>query len=149
VIVRRQTLLPVEPDEVWRVVSDPDQLPRWWPGVTRVEEATPEAWTTVLGSPRGKAVRADYTRVEATRPARLVWRQEVDESPFERILTTAVTTLALVAADGGGTRVEIALEQRPRGWARFAPLQFRSAGSRQVRGALAGLEALFAERERS
>ena len=37
----------------------------------------------------------------------------------------------------------VALDQRPRGWARFAPLQFRAAGVRQVKGALEGLEALF------
>ena len=36
--------------------------------------------------------------------------------------------------------MRIALEQRPRGWARFAPMQFRAAGARQVKGALDGLE---------
>lgn len=147
-MLRRHTVLPAAPDEVWSVVSDPAQLPRWWPGVTRVEEATPEAWTTVLGSPRGKVVRADYTLVEAQEPSRLVWRQELEESPFERILSASVTTLALAAGREGGTRIEIELDQRPRGWARFAPLQLRSAGSRQVRGALGGLEALFGEPER-
>jgi hypothetical protein len=40
--------------------------------------------------------------------------------------------------------VAIELEQKPRGWARFAPLQFRAAGKRQVEGALEGLERLFA-----
>ena len=38
----------------------------------------------------------------------------------------------------------LVLEQKPRGWARFAPLQFRAAGTRQVQGALDGLERLFA-----
>ena len=42
-----------------------------------------------------------------------------------------------------GTRVAIELDQKPRGWARFAPLQFRAAGKRQVEGALEGLERLF------
>jgi uncharacterized protein YndB with AHSA1/START domain len=143
VIVRRETLVDEPVEEVWRVVSDPGRLPDWWPGVARVEEATPEAWTTVLTSPKGKSVRVDYTRVEAQPPARLVWRQEVEESPFERILAEATTALELSAADGG-TRVAIALDQRPRGWARFAPLQFRAAGKRQVEGALEGLERLFA-----
>jgi uncharacterized protein YndB with AHSA1/START domain len=142
VIVRRETVVPRAPDEVWRLVSDPAQLPRWWPGVTRVEEATAQAWTTVLTSPKGKSVRMDYTRVQATEPTRLVWRQEVEQSPFERILEEATTSLEL-SQDGAGTRVAIELEQKPRGWARFAPLQFRAAGKRQVEGAVEGLERLF------
>jgi uncharacterized protein YndB with AHSA1/START domain len=143
VILRGETVVAAAPEEVWRVVSDPEQLPRWWPGVTRVEEAGPEEWTKVLSSPRGKAVRADYTLVDAVPGERLVWRQEVDQSPFERILVSAVTTVSLAPAGAQATRVRIALEQKPRGWARFAPLQFRTAGSRQVRGALDGLRELF------
>jgi uncharacterized protein YndB with AHSA1/START domain len=143
VIVRRETVVPRAPDEVWRLVSDPAQLPRWWPGVTRVEEATARAWTTVLTSPKGKSVRMDYSRVQATEPTRLVWRQEVEQSPFERILEEATTSLELSREDAG-TRVAIELEQKPRGWARFAPLQFRAAGRRQVEGAVEGLERLFA-----
>lgn len=141
-IVRRETVVPAAREEVWSLISDPARLAQWWPGVTRVEEATAAAWTTVLSSPKGRTVRADYTRVSATEPERLVWRQEVEESPFERILAEATTTVELSAADGG-TRVVIALDQKPRGWARFAPVQFRSAGTRQVQGALTGLERLF------
>jgi uncharacterized protein YndB with AHSA1/START domain len=138
VIVRRDSVVRAAPELVWRLVSDPSRLAQWWPGVTRVEEATPEAWTTVLSSPKGRMVRADFTRVEVDEPSRLVWRQEVEESPFERILQSAVTTLELSPADEG-TRVAIALDQRPRGWARFSPFQFRAAGKRQVEGALEGL----------
>ncbi|MEA2332782.1 MAG: hypothetical protein QOH58_2920 [Thermoleophilaceae bacterium] len=140
--MRRETVVPAAREEVWSLISDPARLAQWWPGVTRVEEATAAAWTTVLSSPKGRTVRADYTRVSATEPERLVWRQEVEESPFERILAEATTTVELSAADGG-TRVVIALDQKPRGWARFAPVQFRSAGTRQVQGALTGLERLF------
>jgi uncharacterized protein YndB with AHSA1/START domain len=141
--VRRATVVPERRDAVWGVVSDPGRLPDWWPGVARVEDASEQAWTTVLTSAKGKAVRADYTRVSATPPEQLVWRQELEESPFERILAEAVTSVELDDADGG-TRVSIELDQRPRGWARFAPLQFRAAGRRQVEGALQGLERLFA-----
>jgi uncharacterized protein YndB with AHSA1/START domain len=146
--VRRQVVLPAAPEEVWRLVSDPARLPLWWPGVTRVEEATADAWTTVLTSPKGKAVRADYTRVEAEEGRRLVWRQEVEESPFERLLAAASTEIALEPEEGG-TKVEIALDQRPRGWARFAPVQFRAAALRQVQGALEGLRDVFGGSERS
>jgi uncharacterized protein YndB with AHSA1/START domain len=142
VVVRRERTLPVAPAEVWRVVSDPARLPQWWPGVSRVEEASPEAWTKVLSSPRGKMVRADYTRVDADEPHRLLWRQEVEESPFERILA-ASTTEILLAPAGGGTRVTIAVIHRPRGWARFSPVQMRAAATRQVQGALDGLAQVF------
>jgi uncharacterized protein YndB with AHSA1/START domain len=142
VIVRRETLVPAPPEEVWGLVSDPARLPQWWPAVSRVEDASSAAWTTVLSSPKGKSIRVDYTRLEVEPERRLLWRQEVDESPFERILASALTEIAL-SADEGGTRVTIALDQKPRGWARFAPLQFRSAGVRQVQGALDGLRAVF------
>jgi uncharacterized protein YndB with AHSA1/START domain len=142
VILRSEIVVPAAPDEVWRLVSDPAALPRWWPGVTRVEEATSEAWTTVMSSPKGKSVRADYTLVDVEQGRRVSWRQEVEQSPFERILASAVTEVAL-APDGDGTRVTVSLDQRPRGWARFAPFQFRAAGKRQVAGATEGLEAVF------
>jgi len=119
-------------------VSDPQSLPRWWPGLTRVEDASPEAWTKVLSSPHGKVVRADYTLVEAERPRRLLWRQEVEESPFERILAASTTEIEL-QPDDDGTSVTIAVEHRPRGWARFSPFQLRTAATRQVQGALEGL----------
>jgi uncharacterized protein YndB with AHSA1/START domain len=142
VIIRKETVVPAAPEEVWRLVSDPARLPQWWPGVTRVEEATADAWTTVLSSPKGKAVRVDYSLVEVEPERRVVWRQEVDESPFERILASATTEIA-IAEDAGGTLVTVSLDQRPRGWARFAPLQFRAAGKRQVAGAVEGLKAVF------
>jgi hypothetical protein len=87
-------------------------------------------------------VRVDYSRVEAEPGRRVVWRQEVDESPFERILASSTTEIALEPSEGG-TRVTVSLDQRPRGWARFAPLQFRGAGKRQVQGAVEGLDAVF------
>ena len=141
-IVRGETVVPAAPGEVWGLVSDPARLPQWWPGVTRVEEATADAWTTVLSSPKGKSVRADYSRVEAEPERRVVWRQEIEQSPFERILASATTEIAL-SPDADGTRVTVALDQRPRGWARFAPLQFRAAGKRQVQAAGEGLDAVF------
>ena len=141
-ILRGEIVVPATPEEVWGLVSDPARLPQWWPGVTRVEEATADAWTTVLSSPKGKAVRADYTRVEAEPERRIAWRQEVEESPFERILASATTEIAL-AEDVDGTRVTVSLDQRPCGWARFAPFQFRAAGKRQVQGAVEGIDAVF------
>src|SRR5207302_11497444 len=91
-VVRARTIS-AAPQTVWEVLSDPYHLPRWWPRVERVEDATPEAWTTVMRSPRGRAVRADYTRTDAHRPRQLRWRQELEETPFERVFAEAVTEI--------------------------------------------------------
>ena len=138
-IVRRELTLSAAPADVWRVVSDPARLPQWWPGVSRVEEASPEAWTKVLTSSQGKTVRADYTRLEADEARRLLWRHEVEGSPFERILARSTTEIVL-EPENGRTRVAIAVSQQPRGWARLSPFQLRTAATRQVEGALDGLQ---------
>jgi uncharacterized protein YndB with AHSA1/START domain len=144
-VVRRERVLSATPAEVWGVVSDPNRLAAWWPGVSRVEEATREAWTTVLVSPSGKSVRADYSLVEAEEPERLRWRHEVEESPFERLLSESTTEIALASEGDGGTRVRLMLDQRPRGWARFSPFQLRAAARRQAEGALEGLAELLGD----
>ena len=143
--VSRTRSLRAAPDEVWKVVSDPQRLPQWWPGVQRVEEASPEAWTTVLSSPRGKSVRADYTLVESEPLRRLVWRHEVAESPFERILRESLTELVLEPDGSDVTEVGLTLRQRPRGFARLGLIQLRQAAVRQAEGALEGLDALVAK----
>jgi len=144
-LVRRERVLSATPAEVWGVVSDPNRLAAWWPGVSRVEEATREAWTTVLVSPSGKSVRADYSLVEAEEPERLRWRHEVEESPFERLLSESTTEIALASEADGGTRVRLTLDQRPRGWARFSPFQLRAAARRQAESALDGLAELLGD----
>jgi carbon monoxide dehydrogenase subunit G len=144
-VVHRERVVGAAPAEVWRIVSDPTRLAAWWPGVSRVEEASREAWTTVLVSPTGKTVRADYSLVEVDEPERVLWRHEVEESPFERLLTESTTEIALAADEGGGTRVRVTLDQRPRGWARFSPFQLRAAARRQAEGALDGLSELLGD----
>ena len=144
-VVRRERVLSASPAEVWGVVSDPNRLAAWWPGVSRVEEASSQAWTTVLVSPSGKSVRADYTMVEAEEPERVRWRHEVEESPFERLLSESTTEIALSSEGEGATRVRVTLDQRPRGWARFSPFQLRAAARRQAEGALDGLAELLGD----
>jgi uncharacterized protein YndB with AHSA1/START domain len=144
-VVRRERVVPAAPAEVWRIVSDPTRLAAWWPGVSRVEEASREAWTTVLVSKTGKSVRADYTLVEADEPERVLWRHEVEESPFERLLAESTTEIALAPDAGGGTAVRITLDQRPRGWARFSPFQLRAAARHQAEAALEGLAELLGD----
>jgi uncharacterized protein YndB with AHSA1/START domain len=144
-VVHRERVVPAAPAEVWGIVSDPTRLATWWPGVSRVEEASREAWTTVLVSKTGKSVRADYSLVEADEPDRVLWRHEVDASPFERLLRESTTEIALAPEGSGGTRVRVTLDQRPRGWARFSPFQLRAAAARQADAALEGLARLFGD----
>jgi uncharacterized protein YndB with AHSA1/START domain len=144
-VVRRERAVGAPLGEVWDVVSDPARLPAWWPGVTRVEDASRDAWTNVLVSPKGKAVRADYSLIEAEQPERLLWRHEVAESPFERLLSDSTVEIALRASHEGGTLVRVTLDQSPRGWARFSPFQLRAAAARQAEGALEGLSGLLGE----
>ena len=141
--VTRARTVPAEPQEVWDVVADPHHLPRWWPRVERVEDATPDAWTTVMRSSRGRAVRADYTRTDARRPRRLRWRQELDETPFERVFREALTEIELEPAGEGATRVELRAVQRLRGRSRFGGFLARRAARRQLDEALAGLGRVF------
>ena len=68
-----------------------------------MEEVGEEAWTTVMETARGKSLRADYTVLESVEPERLVWRHEIEESPFERIMSDSRYQLVL-EPDGGGTR---------------------------------------------
>jgi hypothetical protein len=84
--------------------------------------------------------------VDAEEPERLRWKQEVEESPFERLLAESVTEIDLEPDPGGGTRVRLTLNQRPRGWARFSPFQLRAAAGRQADAALDGLAELVGER---
>jgi uncharacterized protein YndB with AHSA1/START domain len=128
---------------VWELVSDPYHLPRWWPMVQRVEDVTGDAWTTVANSSRGRAVRFDYTRVYSDAPNRVVWRQELDQTPFERYFREALTGVLLSEA-GGATQVELRMVRKARGMARLGALQIRTAMRRELDGALDGLEAVVA-----
>jgi uncharacterized protein YndB with AHSA1/START domain len=141
--VRRSRTVAAPRDEVWDVVSDPHHLPRWWPNVQRVEEVTEDGWTNVLRTEKGKAVRADFTRVSADPPGRLVWQQEVEESPFERILSRSVIEVSLEPDGDSATRVSLRLDQRLRGMYRFGGPGVRRAARRQLDEALDGLQLAF------
>jgi carbon monoxide dehydrogenase subunit G len=137
-VVRAQTIqAPL--DAVWQVVSDPYHLPRWWPRVDRVEDVSPDRWTTVTRSSRGRAVRADYTRVYDQPQDKIVWRQELGGTPFERFIREAVTGVVLTA-EGDATRVELRLVRKLRGLARFGALQMRGAMRRELDEALESLD---------
>jgi uncharacterized protein YndB with AHSA1/START domain len=134
--------LTAPPQAVWDVVSDPWHQVRWWPRVVRMEAVEDGRFTQVLGTARGRGVRADFRVVEALAPRLLRWEQELEGSPFQRLLAEAVTAIALEPADGdAATNVTIELRQRLLGWSRLAPFLFKRAARRQLADALAGLDA--------
>jgi uncharacterized protein YndB with AHSA1/START domain len=130
-------------DELWELIVDPYHLPRWWPRVQRVEEVEGNAWTKVMISSRGRAVRSDYTRVETDAPRRVLWRQEVDESPFERLLAEATIELELEEQGDDRTRVRLTADQTLRGKTRFGGMMVRRATKRTLIEALDGLRRLY------
>jgi uncharacterized protein YndB with AHSA1/START domain len=138
--VTRERTISAPAEEVWELVSDPWSLARWWPNTARVEDATPEAWTKVLRSERGTTIRADFTRTELDPPRRIAWRQELEESPFERIFSSAVTELELKSGSGEGTLVAITFDERLRGLNRLGGFMVRRAARRRLDDALDGLE---------
>ena len=134
-VVTRRQRINAPRDLIWRVVSDPHALPRWWPRLQRVEEASDEAWTKVLTSDKGKPIRADYTRTAAEPPARIEWQQELTETPFERILAESTMTITLDDA-GEATDVALTSRERLRGLARLGSLMVRRAARRRLDEAL-------------
>jgi uncharacterized protein YndB with AHSA1/START domain len=145
--VRRSRTLRATPEEVWAVVADAHHLPRWWPRVTRVEGVEADAFTQVLTTDKGVAVRADFRVVEASPPAVLRWEQQVANTPFERILAASEVEIRLADAGGAATDVAITLTQRLRGVGALGGVMVRRAGRRQLDRALDGLEAIVRPRE--
>ena len=138
-IVTRSRTLAAAPEAVWRVLADPRSLARWWPRVERVKGITGEGWTTVLRSERGRAVRADWRLDEQEAGRRRAWAQEIEGTPFAKVLAERRVE-ATVEPAGDGTRVTIELRQRGRGMARFGRFMLRRAARKELDGALAGLE---------
>lgn len=138
-ITRRRTIA-APADAIWRVVADPFALPRWWPSLARVEDASDQAWTKVLVTPGGKPVRADYSVAEIEPPRRVVWRQELEESPFERIFSSSVTEIELEPAGRDATQVALKVDERLRGRYRLGGYLVRRAARKRLDEALDGLE---------
>jgi uncharacterized protein YndB with AHSA1/START domain len=142
VIVSRTRTVPAEPEAVWTVVADPRRLARWWPRTERVKSITREGWTTVLRSPRGRPVRADWKLEADERLVRRAWSQEVEGTPFAKVLRERRVAVRLQPVPGG-TRVTLELAQRARGWSRFGGVLLRRAAGKELDGALDGLEGVL------
>jgi carbon monoxide dehydrogenase subunit G len=138
VIVTRSRTLPAAPEAVWKVVADPRALARWWPRVERVKGIGDDGWTAVLRSARGRAVRADWRLDGQDVGRRRAWAQELDGTPFAKVLAERRVEARLEPA-GDGTRVTLELRQRGRGMARFGRFMLRRAARKELDGALDGL----------
>ena len=87
--------------ELWELICDPHHLPRWWPRVERVEDVAGGAFTELMRTSKGKAVRADFLLVRADEQTHsLAWEQQVEGTPFARVLSASQTivTLAVLRA---------------------------------------------------
>jgi carbon monoxide dehydrogenase subunit G len=134
--------------EVWKVIEDPHQMPRWWPGVERMEGVDEERFTQVFKTRRRRTVRADFRLLASEPPGgeytsgHRTWSQEVAGTPFEPVLHESITEVVVEPADDG-TRVTIAQRQRLRGYSKTGALAMRSATAKRLDEALKGLERLF------
>ena len=148
---RRSRVIDADRGAVWRVVSDPHHLPRWWPKVARVEDVYERErgagtrWTEVLETTSGKGVRAEFRCRRSREPDEFEWEQEIEDTPFAKVFKTSVTTVSLADADSG-TRVTLELEQDLRGLSRFGGFMVRRASGDQLERALDGLEQALGER---
>ena len=121
---------------MWKVVSDPYSLPRWWPRVQRVEEVTDAGWTMVLVSDRGKPIRADYSLTRSQPMELLEWEQELEETPFERMLSLSRLVFEFEHEDEGVTVVVVRSYERLRGLSRLGALMVRRATRKRLSEAL-------------
>jgi uncharacterized protein YndB with AHSA1/START domain len=142
VIASRTRTLAAAPQDVWEVIEDPHQMPRWWPGVRRMEDVEEDRWTQVFTTKRGRPVRADFHLLASEPPWRRRWEQEVMGTPFERVLSESITEIVLEPNDPG-TRVTIAQRQRLRGYSRTGGFLLRRATAAKLDEALEGLERIL------
>jgi uncharacterized protein YndB with AHSA1/START domain len=138
---RRSRTIATSVEELWAVVADPHHLPRWWPRVTRVEDVEGDAFTEVMRTAKGKLVRADFQLVRSDQAARsLMWEQQLEGTPFARLLKSAETEVRLEPTSEG-TRVTIELRQKLSGFfPRFGGFMVSRAAAATIQEALDGLE---------
>ncbi len=145
--VRRSRRISAPQAEVWRLVSDPGQLPTWWPRVVRVEgiSGSGDRFTEVLRTDAGRDLRADFNVVEREKPTLWRFAQEIGDDPFSKVLSRSETLVEL-EGDSDGTVVTIQVDRSLRGMARLGGFLFRGATKRHIEEALDRLEELHGQR---
>lgn len=140
---QRSRVLAASQQDLWHVIADPHHMPRWWPGVDRVEGVEDDRFTQVLTTRKGRPVRADFHVRSSEPPHARSWEQDVAGTPFERVLAVSVIEVRLQAA-AGGTEVTIAQQQKLRGYSRTGGFMLRRATSAKLDEALDGLARICA-----
>lgn len=130
--------------DVWKLVSDPYNLPRWWPRTGRVENVEGGGgrrtrWTKVLETAEGRGVRADFRCLSSAEKERYVWEQELAGTPFERHLKGLQVEVRMRERDGG-TEVSITEEQSLKGMSKLGSPLMRRARGDVLDEALDGIE---------
>jgi uncharacterized protein YndB with AHSA1/START domain len=141
-VTERRRVLPVPPEEVWPLIEDAHHMPRWWPGVTRMEGVEADRFTQVFVTKRGRPVRMDFQVLASDPPWRRSFAQELVGTPFERVLGESITEIVLEPVSGG-TQVSIALQQKLRGYSKTGGFLLRRATRRRLDEALDGLVRIF------
>ncbi|HEX4753693.1 MAG TPA: SRPBCC family protein [Solirubrobacterales bacterium] len=148
-VTRRRTLEAPVP-EVWKLVSDPYALPRWWPRVSRVEDVDTRSggrrsqWTKVLETNHGRGVRADYRCLSSAVNERYVWEQQLEDSPFAKHLKFSRVEIEMHVVGERDTRVVMTSQQTMRGMSRLGGWLMRKGQRDILDGALDGLERALA-----
>jgi uncharacterized protein YndB with AHSA1/START domain len=138
----RSRVLPAGQQELWDLIADPHHMPRWWPGVQRMEGVESDRFTQVHKTKRGRAVRIDFRVIESDPPWARAWEQEIAGTPFERVLNESITEVRLEPVDGG-TEVSIGQAQKLRGYSRTGGLLLKRATGSKLDEALDGLERIL------
>jgi uncharacterized protein YndB with AHSA1/START domain len=133
----RKLLVPQQ--QLWELIADPHHLPRWWPGVERMEAVGEDSFTQVFKTKRGRPVRADFRVLESQAPWVRAWEQAIAGTPFERVLNESIIEVRLEPV-AGGTEVTIAHRQKLRGYSKTGGLMLRRASGAKLDEALDGLE---------
>jgi uncharacterized protein YndB with AHSA1/START domain len=143
--VSRRRVIDAPVAEVWSLVSDPYNLPRWWPRTSRVENVERTSagrrsqWTKVLQTSEGRGVRADFRCLSSADQERYVWEQQLENSPFQRVLRSSVIEIGLEPKDDSA-EVRLTSRQQLRGMSRLGSPMMRRATRRTLDEALDGIE---------
>ena len=107
------------------MIADPHHMPRWWPGVTRMEGVEADRFTQVFTTKRGRPVRIDFQVIHSEPPWARAWQQEIAGTPFERVLNESIIEVNLEPVEGG-TEVTIGQQQKLRGYSRTGGFLLRA-----------------------